>query len=320
VISRSPVPSPSPVSSPVSSSTTGGDTVNQVTLYLNFSPYSAFLTGPFKVKLGAFREKHLTPSEDYHYNGRIALGKGWLIPTDKVDELVGLLIDNDIIHEIKACPSQSRAKCPIYSKVVAAYRHVHGEDSLCNHSSDEQSDLILKFIQNSYCPSGPVDYEHCRKGSIKKALGFSKAALKEEAMEQRESKKGKGKKVALKKTPKKATVPKKAPAPKKAPVPKKVPAPKKESKGKEVKPKKSRRPANYQGALAEWLQRQDDYVTYDDLLKAMIEEHGTIAKQSEGRVRNMFNQGLHEGYFAPSPYDVCRFGLTDYGRDELLGL
>lgn len=66
--------------------------MSTVRLYLNYSPSSSVLIGPFKDEFKEFREKYLTPNSNMRYHPKLSVGKGWLIPNNFVNMIVDALL------------------------------------------------------------------------------------------------------------------------------------------------------------------------------------------------------------------------------------
>lgn len=122
----------------------------KVKLYLNFSPRNAFLVGPFKDTLAAFRETYLTPSTDFHYCSKLSLGKGWFIPNQLVDSFITLLEDQteDFDLEILECPQDKKARRKSYKEMYETAVEVLG-DELAG-TSEEKVAMIEQFILKHY--------------------------------------------------------------------------------------------------------------------------------------------------------------------------
>lgn len=264
------------------------DTISSVTLYTCFSPRSHFLVGPFLVKYAEFRMEHLTPNKKFSYNGRIALGKGWLIPRDSLDALADLLGDAEIPFKITECPRKQRAHRPSYRVLVSSFKETRTSLDLDSLAERELVSTFQSFVDSFYRPSGSI-----RRYALLKALDRSPS--------ERMTKKGTASKKtapSIKVTPsKKTTLSIKATTSK----------------------KRTRKPYNYMARIAVTLDdAEDGYLGYEELLEHLIERCGKTPL-TETYVRNRLNEGLQEGYFRAERDNITSFVITSLGRRELLG-
>ncbi len=171
---------------------------DKVILYNNFSPFNAFLVGPFKVVLSKFREEYLTPSDEFHYCPRISLGKGWFIPKSLLEYFITLLEDQDFDFEIKDTPVKQRAQRPTYKKVVAVANILILEE-LEELSDDAKYTRMRKFIEENYAPGSSSP----SKNALRKAMTLP--LLKSSSKKKKASAKGATKKNSPTKNTRKAT-------------------------------------------------------------------------------------------------------------------
>jgi len=272
-----------------------------VTLYLNFSPRNNFMVGPFKVRWAAFRQKHLTPSTDYHYNPWISMGKGWLIPKgDPTILLMSALLSEDIDVDLQDCTPKQRAACPTYSQVVTLFKGLHPEQYQ-QLSGEPLLERIVQFIKENYEP------KNINRGSVAKSLGMAPPKRT----------KAKATKFKASKTiaTKSSTIKGKSTTKSKVKVPKsKKSTP---TSNHRVRTKAPKKPTNTLEHLIKVLQKSDQPLTYDDILSEMKSCRGRMYGL-ETRVRNNFNQGLYQGYFLTqldSEYgSPPRFSVTSRGK------
>lgn len=77
-------------------------TVNRMantTIFLDYTPNSHILTGPFKDEYAKFREEYLRPALFAHYNSRLLTGPGWTIEKNALPQLEDALRRNEIVFE-----------------------------------------------------------------------------------------------------------------------------------------------------------------------------------------------------------------------------
>lgn len=154
--------------------------MSKVQLYLNYSPSSAVLVGPFKDEFKNFREKYLTPDPKMRYHPKLTVGKGWLIPWDCLDEMMTALEKDSIEYQITDTPKEKRAARPSYKKMWALFQL---------KSKDKSIESFESFIMESYADKSKIP-----PTSMQKAMGLLKEDKKEnKGKSDKKNNKGKGK-------------------------------------------------------------------------------------------------------------------------------
>lgn len=154
--------------------------MSKVQLYLNYSPSSVVLVGPFKDEFKDFREKYLTPDPMMRYHPKLTVGKGWLIPWDCLDEMMSALEKASIEYQITDTPKEKRAARPSYKKMWWLFQQ---------KSEDKSIEAFEDFIMESYADKSKIP-----PTSMQKAMGLiEKKDNKGKGKSNKKNIKGKGK-------------------------------------------------------------------------------------------------------------------------------